>query len=40
MNEEAYKRMLVEMVRHDMNPYETPEGLFKEPRKECAEELE
>ena len=36
----VFKRILVEMVRHGMNPYEIPEGLFKEPRKECAEELE
>ena len=34
------KRLLIDMVRLGMNPYEIPEGLFKEPIKEYAEELE
>ena len=40
MKEEVIKRMLVDMVLLGINPYEIPEGLFKEPRKECMEELE
>ena len=40
MKEEVIRRMLIEIVRHGINPYEIPEGLFKEPRKECVEELE